>query len=96
MGEYWCPATDEQGPLQYPNPGIVDDAVPFTIDYFPDTNTMSSSDFVGTGQCVGTPQPHITTVAKAIQELDKGKFPPSGIGVDIGCGTVKIQKKVQS
>jgi hypothetical protein len=86
MGEYWCPGTDLRGPLQYPNPGIVDDVVPFTIDYFADTNTMTSYDFVGTGQCVGTPQPHIKTVAKAIQELGKGMFPESGVGVDIGCG----------
>ena len=89
FGRYWCPATSEREALEYPNPfGIVPDVVDFAIVYFPESDTITGS-LLGTGDCVGSRQPHIKSVAKAIQELDKGMFPPSGIGVDIGCGNVE-------
>ena len=70
FGNYWCPdngdgVKTELLPLA---------PVPFTLAYRPDTDTIT-----GLGECVGTRQPNIKTVERAIQELAKGKYPPSGV-----------------
>lgn len=73
FGNTWCP-DNADGDKERPN---VD--APFTLIHNPDTDTITA------GGCVGTRQPHIKTVEKAIDELAKGKYPPSGIGVYEGC-----------
>lgn len=54
---------------------IGDPPYPFTIEYDPETDTISRTDDL----CVdiGTRQPEVNTIAKAIQELEKGKYPAS-------------------
>ena len=48
---------------------------PFTIEYDPETDTISRTD----DRCpdTGTRQPEVNTITKAIQELEKGKYPES-------------------
>ena len=86
FGEYWCPDNSNgvETELLALNPGE------FRLIYDPDTDTISAHLFataLGSGgfPCVGTRQSDIETVEDAIEELDEGKYPPSGIGVDLGC-----------
>lgn len=77
FGEYWCPNNGDgvKTELLALNP------FGFTLVYDPDTDTIT-----GVGTCGGTRQPRITSVAKAIQELEKGKYPSNQVpalpGVD--------------
>jgi len=76
FGNYWCPDNGD---------GVYSELIalapfPFTLTYDLITDTIS-----GVGGCVGTRQPGVKTVDRAIQELAKGKYPPSGIGVYLGC-----------
>ena len=73
FGNNWCPDNGD-GPQE----GFIG-PVSFTLSYDADTDTIS-----GLGECVGTRQPQINTVDRAIQELAKGKYPPAGVG-PIGC-----------
>lgn len=70
FGEYWCPDDGDgvKTELLALNP------FSFTLTYDPGTDTIT-----GVGGCVGTRQPHIRTVAKAIAELEKGKYPASPV-----------------
>src|SRR3990172_4273157 len=74
FGKAWCPDVGD-GPHE-------GDAGPvsFPLLYDPQTDTIT-----GAGGCIGTRQPSINTMEKAIQELAKGKYPPSGVDVNIGC-----------
>jgi hypothetical protein len=72
---YWCPDNGDGVKTDLLGLG----SLPFNLTYDPDTDTVSGAN------CVGTRQPEINTVEKAIHELAKGKYPPSGIGVDEGC-----------
>lgn len=68
FGNYWCP---DNGDGVFERPWTdVDSMIPFTLTYDPATDTIT-----GVGQCVGTRQPY-KTVAKAMNALAKGKFPP--------------------
>ena len=80
FGNYWCPDNGDGEVLQ--NPFGLPSEIAFGLAYDPATDTIE-----GIGGCVGTRQPHITTVDRAIQELEKGKFPPSDSGLFLGCGT---------
>jgi len=70
FGNYWCPDNGD---------GVQTELLPlspfsFTLAHDPDTDTIT-----GVGGCVGTRQPSINTLEKAIKELAKGKYPPSGV-----------------
>ena len=69
FGTIWCP---DNGDSVHVDPGGFGHVFSITIDYDPDTDTISG----GPGVCEGTRQPSIDTVAKAIHELEKGKYPP--------------------
>ncbi len=69
FGDYWCPDNGDGDILQRPW-DVVGSPAPFTITYYPATDTIT-----GSGECVGTRQPY-KTVAKAMDALAKGKFPP--------------------
>ena len=77
FGHYWCPDTGD-GEIAEQFWDVIPENVGFFITHFPETDTITSI-----GGCVGTRQPHIKNVAKAIHELDKGMFPEPG--PDIGC-----------
>lgn len=69
FGTYWCPDNGDGVHEDLLGLGVVG----VTIFYDPGTDTISG----GVGGCVGTRQPHIQTVDKAVHEIDKGKYPPS-------------------
>jgi len=76
FGNYWCPDNGD---------GVHTELIPlapfhFTIQYDPDTDTIT-----GVGQCLGTRQPGVKTVERAIQEVEKGKYPPSAVDLFLGC-----------
>jgi hypothetical protein len=77
FGRHWCPNIDD--PQQG---GIIPVPFEFSLTYDPDTDTILG----GLGQlCVGTREPHVMTVEKAIHELAKGKYPPSPLPIDPTC-----------
>lgn len=72
FGDYWCPNNGvgmKKGLLDF---SAIDF---FTLIYDPDTDTISArlAEFTA---CLGTRQPHINTVKKAKEELQKGRYPP--------------------
>ena len=66
FGNVWCP---DNGDGVVENPAFSPDGVVITYD--PLSDTISG----GIGECEGTRQPSITSVAKAIHELEKGTYP---------------------
>lgn len=71
FGEVWCPDNGDG-----PHVGHIGVYFSVAIDYDVATDTISGN--VGGGiECVGTRQPSINTVEKAIHELEKGVYPPS-------------------
>lgn len=76
FGHLWCTENNNEGPHE----GSFGDRFDFSFIYNPNTDTLD-----GWTGCVGTRQPHITTVAKAIHEVEKGRFPPSGADHNVGC-----------
>ena len=78
FGTYWCP-DDGFGISENPLP--LPERTEWALVYDPATDTVSG----GIGECVGTRQPSITTVAKAELEIAKGTFPPPNPGPPFVC-----------
>ena len=63
--------------------GNLGDRFNFSLTYDPDTDTVVAGAFAG--GCVGTAQPRIRTVRRAVRALERGNYSPSGPEHNVGC-----------